>query len=252
MPRQARLIVPEIAVHVVQRGHNRQTCFQQDLDYILYLKWLGNLLGVSGCVLHAYCLMTNHVHLLITPSSEGSCARLMRNLGQRYAQYFNRRYERSGSLWEGRFRSCLVDSPEYVLACQRYIELNPVRAGMVASASAYRWSSHNGNCGRVPNRLLTAHTTFVALGEGVDDRGRRYQELFSEADDPAFLAAVRDATNGGFALIGQDLKSTVEARTGRRLERRKRGPAPGAARSAPERSDELDFETELGLRPQSS
>ncbi|HYL89399.1 MAG TPA: transposase [Burkholderiales bacterium] len=237
-----------MSLHVVQRGHNRQACFQQDLDYLLYLKWLGNLVGVSGCVLHAYCLMTNHVHLLITPSSEGSCATLMRNLGQRYAQYFNRRYERRGSLWEGRFRSCLVDSPRYVLACQRYIELNPVRAGMVASASDYRWSSHNGNCGRIADRFLTPHATFLALGEGADDR-RRYQELFGEADDPGFLAAVRDATNGGFALVGEELKSTLEARTGRHLERRKRGPAPTTNRSAGT-SGERDFDADLGLRPQ--
>ena len=250
MPRQARLIVPEIAVHVVQRGHNRHSCFQQDLDYLLYLKWAGSLLGSSGCALHAYCLMTNHVHLLVTPSSEDSCARLMRNLGQRYAQYFNRRYERRGSLWEGRFRSCLVDSPQYVLACHRYIELNPVRAGMVASASAYRWSSHNGNAGRVLNRLLTPHSTFLGLGEDAGGRYRRYQELFSGADDPRFLTAVRDATNGGFALVGENLKSRVEANTGRHLERRRPGPAPkGNSRDT---SRNLDFETELGLRPQTS
>ena len=225
MPRQARIVVPEIALHVVQRGHNRQTCFRHDLDYRVYLKWLGKLLGPTGCLLHAYCLMTNHVHLFITPSRIDSCAKLMRNIGQRYAQYFNRRYERSGSLWEGRFRSCLVDSPVYVLACQRYIELNPVRAGMAKSASAYRWSSHNANSGREASRLVSPHPTLLALGENAEAQQRRYAELFDEADDPSFLAAVRDATNGGFALVGDAVKSKLEASTGRHLARRRRGPA---------------------------
>lgn len=242
MPRQPRIIVPEIALHVVQRGHNRQRCFRHELDYRVYLNWLGKLLGPTGCLLHAYCLMTNHVHLFITPSRLDSCAKLMRNLGQRYAQFFNRRYERRGSLWEGRFRSCLVDSSRYVLACQRYIELNPVRAGMVESASAYRWSSHNANSGRVLSRLLSPHPTLLALGETVEVRQRRYSELFSEADDPSFLAAVRDATNGGFALIGEEMKAKVEASTGRHLERRKRGPAP-----TPEANEDDQLSGELGL-----
>ena len=249
MPRQARLIVPDVALHVVQRGHNRQTCFRQDVDHAVYLKWLAKLLAPTGCRLHAYCLMSNHVHLLITPSGMHSCASLMRRIGQRYAQYFNRRYERTGALWEGRFRSCLVDSPRYVLACHRYIELNPVRAGMVASASGYRWSSHKGNSGRVRNQLLTPHASMAALGEDAEERSRRYQELFGEVDDPAFLTAVRDATNGGFALIGEDLKLGVEASTGRRLERRKRGPAPRREATSTASAD-LELESELGLRPQ--
>jgi len=158
----------------------------------------------------------------------------MRNLGQRYAQYFNRRYERTGSLWEGRFRSCLVDSPRYVLACQRYIELNPVRAGMVARASVYRWSSHNHNASGLPNRLLTPHPAFCALGDDAEARRRSYGALFNEADEPSFLAAVRDATNGGFALVGEDTKSRVEASTGRHLQRRRRGPAPTRQRDEEE------------------
>ena len=242
MPRLARIVVPEIALHVVQRGHNRQTCFRHDLDYRVYLKWLGKLLGPTACSLHAYCLMTNHVHLFITPSRIDSCAKLMRNLGQRYAQYFNRRYERTGSLWEGRYRSCLVDSPAYVLACQRYIELNPVRAGMVGSASAYRWSSHNLNAGRLVNRLLSPHQALLALGESAEVRQRRYSELFDEADDPSFLAAVRDATNGGFGLVGEEMKSRIETGTGRHLARRKRGPAP-----AHQANQDDQLSGELGL-----
>src|SRR5687768_17352940 len=157
MPRGARVIVPEVAVHIVQRGHDRRDCFREDTDYLVYLSNLRELSAKAGCAVHAYCLMTNHVHLLLTPSAADACAILMRNLGQRYVQYFNRRYERSGTLWEGRPRSCLVESARYVIACHRYIELNPVRAGMEQSAPAYRWSSHNGNAGQVDNKLLSPH-----------------------------------------------------------------------------------------------
>jgi len=166
----------------------------------------------------------------------------MRNLGQRYAQYFNRRYERTGALWEGRFRSCLVDSARYVIACQRYVELNPVRAGMVPFAAAYRWSSHNGNAGRVLDKLLTPHREFLALANDDASRHAAYQSMLSEADEPAFLAAIRDATNGGFALVGDALKSSVQADTGRCLERRKPGPAPARASADVDRlSGELGF-----------
>src|SRR5262245_55096917 len=157
MPRGPRVIIPQIALHVVQRGHDRRSCFQKDTDYLVYLSCLRELLATTSCALHAYCLMTNHVHLLLTPPTSSACASLMRNVGQRYVQYFNRCYQRSGTLWEGRFRSCLVDSAQYVIACHRYIELNPVRAGMVTAPTAYRWSSYNGNSGLAPNRLLTPH-----------------------------------------------------------------------------------------------
>jgi putative transposase len=168
--------------------------------------------------------MTNPVHLLVSPSSPQACALLMRNLGQRYVQYFNRRYGRTGTLWEGRFRSCLVDTARYVLACHRYIELNPVRAGMVRSVSEYRWSSHNVNAGRASDALLTRHAECLALG--VDDASRHaaYQGLFASGDDPAFVAAIRDATNGGYALVGEELKSRLPLETRRRLERRPPGP----------------------------
>jgi putative transposase len=242
MPRQARLIIPDIALHVIQRGHNRQACFREDTDHLVYLSVLSELLGPTACALHAYCLMTNHVHMLLTPSALDSCAKLMRNLGQRYAQYFNRRYKRTGALWEGRFRSCLVDSARYVLACQRYIERNPVRAGMVGCVSAYRWSSYHGNAGHALNKLLTPHAEFLALGGNDRARTVAYEEMLRENDEPTFLAAIRDATNGGFALVDDALKARVEANTGRRLDRRKPGPAPAAA------PDDLDTRTaQLGL-----
>jgi putative transposase len=240
MPRQARLVFPGVALHVVQRGHNRKACFGHDTDHLVYLTLLHQLSAKSSCALHAYCLMTNHVHLLLTPSESHSCAELMRNLGQRYVQYFNRRYERSGTLWEGRFHSCLVDSAEYVIACHRYIERNPVRAGMVACAAAYRWSSHNGNSGRMDNKLLTPHAEYLALSRDEASRQSAYRQLFDQGDDPAFLAAIREATNGGFPLVGEKLKAQITA-SGRRVEPKKPGPAPRTAQQEDLLSGELGF-----------
>jgi putative transposase len=194
---------------------------------------LRDLAQKSGCALHAYCLMTNHVHLLLTPAEPHACATLMRNLGQRYVQYFNRRYTCSGTLWEGRYRSCLVDSAEYVLACHRYIELNPVRAGMVASPSAYRWSSHNSNSGRIDNRLLSPHSELIALADDGASRSVAYQKLFDRGDQATFLRSIREATNSGFPLLGEKLKTEIAA-TGRRLTPRKPGPSPAKRVVAPD------------------
>jgi putative transposase len=131
MPRRARLSIAGIPWHIIQRGNNRSVCFFADEDYDFYLHHLKRLATKFGCAVHAYVLMTNHVHMLLTPERKDSAALLMKNLGQRYVQYVNRAYRRSGTLWEGRFRSCLTQSLDYVLACYRYIELNPVRARMV-------------------------------------------------------------------------------------------------------------------------
>jgi putative transposase len=250
MPRGSRVIVPQVAVHVVQRGHDRRDCFQHDTDCLVYLASLRELLATTGCALHAYCLMTNHVHLLLTPPTEIACASLMRNVGQRYVQYFNRRYQRSGTLWEGRFRSCLVDSAEYVVACHRYIELNPVRAGMARFPSDYRWSSYGGNGGLAPNRLLTPHAEYLALANDEASRYQTYRSLFASGDDAAFLKSIRDATNGGYAVVGERLRSALPPDIRRRLERRPPGPQ---TKAAPQRDKPLaQLEFELGLRPRTS
>ena len=228
MPRQARFIVPDIALNVIQRGHNRNACFRDDTDRMVYLATVADLLRNNAVALHAYCLMTNHVHMLFTPGTEGACATLMRNLGQRYAQYFNRRYDRTGGLWEGRYRSCLVDSANYVLACYRYVERNPVRAGMIPSARSYRWSSYQGNAGAASNPLLTPHVEYLALANDENARWRAYQQMLDVADEADFLTAIRDATNGGLALVDDKLKAKLQTDTGRRLEHKKPGPAPAS------------------------
>jgi putative transposase len=240
--------VPDIALHIVQRGHNRRDCFLHDTDYLVYLANLRELCACTGCSLHAYCLMPNHAHLLVTPSTAQACARLMRNLGQRYVQYFNKRHQRSGTLWEGRFKSCLVDSASYALACHRYIERNPVRAHMVGSPGDYRWSSYSGNAGFASNAILRPHPEYLALGQNEAARHAAYQAMVALEDEPAFLAAIRDATNGGFALVSAQLKSTLPADQQLRLERKPPGPRPS---SRPEQVDLLpaELQAELGLRP---
>lgn len=142
MPRRARLLLPNVPLHIIQRGNNRQACFYADEDYNFYLTWLREYADKTGCRIHAYALMTNHVHLLISADQTETPGALMKALGQRYVQYVNRTYRRSGTLWEGRFRSCLIQEESYLLSCYRYIELNPVRANMVEHPEQYRWPSY--------------------------------------------------------------------------------------------------------------
>src|SRR2546421_2354553 len=162
MPRPLRVVLPGVAVHVIQRGHDRAACFRSDRDYFLYLLHLREQARGLGCQVHAYCLMTNHVHLLLTPPSAPACTDLMRNLGQRYTQHFNRTYARTGTLWEGRYRSCVTQSARYVLACYRYIDLNPLRAGMVDHPRAYLWSSYAVNAEERQDPLIAPHAEYLA------------------------------------------------------------------------------------------
>ena len=145
MPRRPRIALPGVPMHIVQRGNNRSACFHTSEDYTRYLRDLEDLAREFSCAIHAFALMTNHVHLLLTPQHTNGASFLMKHLGQRHAQHANRCYGRTGSLWEGRFRSCIVCDEAYVLRCYRYIELNPVRAGMVAHPREYPWSSYKAN-----------------------------------------------------------------------------------------------------------
>src|SRR5947207_6009345 len=220
MARHPRLVVADVALHIVQRGVDRRDCFAEDSDYLVYLSNLRELLAHKRCALHAYCLMTNHVHLLLTPPNANACATMLRDLGQRYVSYFNRRYRRTGTLWEGRFRSCLVDSAQYVIACYRYIERNPLRAGMVRTPAAYRWSSYGSNSGSRTDPSITPHAEYVALGRDKASAAVAYTRLFDDADQPDFLAVIRHATNSGYAnLIGEELKRRLETTSSRPIER---------------------------------
>jgi putative transposase len=224
MARHPRLILPGVALHVVQRGNNRNACFGADGDYLTYMAHLRYLSRKYECEVHAYCLMTNHVHLLLTASDAEGCGFLMRDLGRSYVPYFNRRHDRTGTLWEGRFRSCLVESARYVLACYRYIELNPVRAGMTGDPRAYPWSSHAGNTGTRSDPLSQPHAEYLALGQQGAARYAAYQGLFDQVLEPSLLRSIREATNGGYPLASDAFKSSVLVPAGSRMERGKPGP----------------------------
>lgn len=224
MARALRLILPNVAVHLVQRGNNRVACFRHDGDHLTYLAYLRHLAKVHRCSVHAYCLMTNHVHLLLTPAAAVSCALLMRDLGRCYVRYFNRRYERSGTLWEGRFRSCVAESARYVLACYRYIELNPVRAGMVNAPDAYLWSSYAVNSGARSDAWITPHVEYLALGQDQSSRCAAYRGLFDVPLEAGVVRSIRESTHGGYPLASEGFKSEVIAPLGARTERGKPGP----------------------------
>ena len=217
MPRRPRLTLPGIPLHLIQRGNNRQACFFADDDYLRFLAWLKEYADASGCAIHAYVLMTNHVHLLITPETSSSAGLLMKKLGQRYVQYINRTYRRSGSLWEGRFRSCLAQQEDYLLACQRYIELNPVRAGMVEHPADYRWSSYAGNAQGADNELIEAHPQYIALGKNNKERQANYRELFRYQLDPQIVDQIRSATNSNYALGDSRFHDQIAETLGRRV-----------------------------------
>ena len=224
MPRRARLRLAGMPLHIVQRGNNRTACFFNEQDYRFYLGNLQSLAASLGCAVHAYVLMTNHVHLLATPANAGAVTGLMRDLGQRYVQYFNGRHERSGTLWEGRFRSCIAESARYVLACYRYIELNPVRARMVDYPSGYIWSSYAINSGMRSDPFIAPHSEYTALASEAESRFMAYRRLFDGNLDPALQQAIRDSTNSGYPLASDGFKATVLAPLGWKLEPGKPGP----------------------------
>jgi putative transposase len=191
MVRQARMAVPHVPHHIIQRGHNRQPCFLDEYDYRRYLQQLLETTSKFDCLVHAYVLMPNHAHLLITPQWPHAISGCMQALGRRYATYFNRTHRRSGTLWDGRYKSCLVESQMYLLTCHQYIELNPVRADMVASPADYRWTSHHSNALGRPDPLIQPHPEYLALGTSPEERQAAYRDLFHNAIDADRLAAIR-------------------------------------------------------------
>ncbi|MES9856132.1 MAG: transposase [Sedimenticola sp.] len=217
MPRRPRITLPGVPLHLIQRGNNRQACFFADEDYQFYLEWLNSYAQSSGCFIHAYALMTNHVHLLLTPEKAHGAGELMKRLGQRYVQYVNRTYRRSGTLWEGRFRSCLTQEEDYVLGCYRYIELNPVRANMVEHPAEYTWSSYRANAQGDSSKLITPHPLYTALGNEDATRICAYSELFRYHIDPGLVDDIRAATNGNYALGSTRFQTQVAEALGRRV-----------------------------------
>lgn len=215
MPRKPRFNLPGIPQHVIQCGNNRDPCFLGEEDYRRYLADLGEALITNDCRLHAYVLMTNHVHLLITPMREYGVSHLMQDTGRKYVRYVNHTYRRSGTLWEGRYRASLVDSEAYLLVCMRYIELNPIRANMVEHPGDYRWSSYGHNAYGRPDRLIAEHPVYLALGQDAGQRQTEYRELFRQHLEPTLTHAIREAVKQELILGTERFRERIEAMTTR-------------------------------------
>lgn len=233
MARQPRLDLSGVAQHVIQRGNDRQPCFAADLDYRNYLQELGEAAQRFGCALHAYVLMTNHVHLLVTPAEVGAVSRMMQALGRRYVACFNARYRRTGTLWEGRFKAGLVGGERHLLACYRYIELNPVRAGMVRLPGDYPWSSHAANALGADDARLTPHPAWLALGRDPSERRTAYRALFDTALPDADVAELRLHTRQQRAWGNPRFQAQIERLTGRSVAARPRGRPPAKDMKGP-------------------
>ena len=247
MPRHARVRLAGCTWHVWQRGVNRSPCFVDDLDRQRYLGLLKEQGARHGCFVHAYVLMTNHVHLLITPDSDDGLSATMKAINERYVAKFNRRHGRTGPLWEGRHRSNLVQSERYLFVCQTYIELNPVRADMVRHPADYPWSSYLTNATGSPSGLITPHERYVALGRDASERGRAYQQLFHMPPSSKQLETIRGALASGYALGDLAFVKGVENAKGIPMAPRKRGRKRHDAESKTGRN--CSSPRELGVRP---
>lgn len=224
IPRLPRFNIVDVPQHVIQRGNNRQACFFDAEDYLFYLECLKQASAKVQCDVHAYVLMTNHVHLLVTPKAEHAVSKLMQSLGRRYVQYINHQNQRSGTLWEGRYKASLVESERYLLACHRYIELNPVRAkGDITHPGDYRWSSYSANAYGEGSNWLTPHPEYLQLGETAPGRQKAYRALFSNALDKAELHEIRNSAQQGVVLGGGQFREEIERAQGIRATLRSRG-----------------------------
>lgn len=219
MARLPRIVIPEQPLHIIQRGNNRAPCFFADEDYRFYLESLKDASTRYGCRIHAYVLMTNHVHLLLTPESAESPSAVLQSVGRRYVRYINQAYRRTGTLWEGRYKSSLIDSERYLLVCSRYIELNPVRARMVEQPGDYRWSSYRHNALGQADALLTPHSLYENLDTDITRRCATYRALFDAQTDPEELQAIRSATETGTILGYDRFKENIEMTLKRKIER---------------------------------
>jgi putative transposase len=223
MPRLPRYVLPGYPYHIIQRGNNRCPIFGADEDYTYFMRIRSEACRQHGCLIHAYVLMTNHAHLAITPQKENSLAKVLQSVGRRYVQYFNISYQRTGTLWNGRYKAAVIDSDLYLLACYRYIELNPVRANMVAHPGDYRWSSYAANALGESDPLVTPHLLYQALGTCASKRQAGYQRTFQDHIDNNTLAAIRESTQKGWALGDDRFKDEIEQLLHRRVRPLPRG-----------------------------
>jgi len=223
MPRKPRHYLPGVPAHVIQRGNNRQACFFEEADYRTYLDYLGEAALRHGCRIHAYVLMTNHVHLLLTPNTVLGISRLIQSIGRRYVRYVNELYARTGTLWEGRHKGHLIQSERHLLQCYQYVELNPVRAGMVTSPANYRWSSYRHHALGEQDPIIEGHQSYDGLGKTAEHRQRVYRDLFVKHLGAEVLDDIRRAAQYCVPLGNGRFKRQIEQALGRKVGHAKRG-----------------------------
>ena len=229
MARLPRLTLPDYPHHIIQRGNNRQSIFIDQQDFERMLALLAEQAHQCGVALHAYVLMDNHFHLLVTPATVEALPKMMQAVGRSYVRYFNQRHGRSGTLWEGRYRSTLIESERYLLACMVYMDLNPVRAGVVGQAADWPWSSHNHYTGLRQDKLLTPHALYWMLGNTPFAREAAYRDLVQTGLDATTQAVLGDAARSGWALGGAGFVAELQKKSQRRVSKAK----PGRPRNRP-------------------
>jgi putative transposase len=233
MPRLPRVMSPGFPQHVVQRGNNREACFYAESDYLTYLRWLERAASANRVSVHAYVLMPNHVHLLATPSIEGGISKMMQYLGRQYVQYVNRTRGRSGALWERRFLASLVEVECCLLSLYRYIEANPVRAGLVSAPERYRWSSAAAHIAPNGATFLVDHDAYLRLGDTAQARAQTYLESSRRPLDQEVLSEIRVAIRRGVPFGSVAFMDRIERQLGRRVRLRKPGRKPKVNQAAP-------------------
>jgi putative transposase len=221
MPRHARFVLPRVPLHIVHRANNRQPCFLEDVDFRVYLRSIETHAQASSCDVHAYALMTNHVHILITPAAAHSPGQMMKAIAQNFTQYMNRKRGRSGSLWEGRFWSGMVGEGDYLLRCQRYVELNPLFAGMCFRPEDYPWTSFSVNAGLSPRTFVRPHKGYLWLGNSDEERLQLYRSFMANHPSDREREEIQAAVKGGFAWGGAEFLDTVTQQCGAGAVRRR-------------------------------
>ncbi len=228
MPRKPRFFLPDVPVHIVQRGHSREPVFFEDGDYQAYLGWMKEAAERYDCAIHAYVLMTNHIHILSTPNDKEGISRMMQYVGRRYVPYINLSYGTSGSIWEGRYKASLISDEQYLLICMRYIELNPVRAKMMNSPGHYRWSSYRYNAQGKNECIVTEHPIYTDLGKTKTARCANYKDLFKAHIDSEELKSIRAAWQTGTPLGNDHFREKIERKLKTKIGQARRGRPDGS------------------------
>ena len=223
MPRKPRFFLPGVPAHIVQRGHSREPVFFENSDYSAYLEWLSEAAIRYDCDIHAYVLMTNHVHILATPKDKQGISRLMQYMGRRYVPYINHSYGTSGSIWEGRYKASLIHDEEYLLSCMRYIELNPVTADMTKAPGQYRWSSYRFNALGKRDKLITPHDLYLGMAKTHISRLEAYRDLFKAHVEEDVINDIRAAWQTGTPLGNDFFREKIERKLKSKVGQSRRG-----------------------------